>query len=311
MDAIEVEDPTVKEIVHDIFTIVMQNQAYYADKFIETASYLDGESFYQRVAEFIDLKPHEQFILDIGCGDCRAIREIKKIKPNITTIGVDINPLLLMSGENALKNLGYNVNIHTGVNVAMDPNTQKLTLMSDLLYNKKGTFKFKRAAINLIQEDIRYAEVTKTCIVKNLKPVDIIIYTLSGGFSPHTELESDQNPSSVIKAGIEMNNVVMNVGTHMLKPGGRIIWAQRVASKNIDTLISMSFDDLGIGMFMPYYNINRIEIVNIDENKAGLGLTLPAFAPNTGRNIHYNEDVRKMSGYNFQGVIMLIDMIRK
>jgi SAM-dependent methyltransferase len=308
MAAIELKDEKAQNIAREMLTEVVKNQAYYAYQFIKTATFLDSKSFYEKVAEFVNLKSGEQVILDIGCGDCRAIREIRKIKPVVTIVGVDINPMLLMTGENMLKGLDYTVNMHTGVNVAMDPSNQKLTLISDVMYNSDTPFRFKREVINLIQEDIRYAEVTVT-----LGKVDIILYTLTGGFSPHVDLEREAKADSSIKAGIEMNNVVMGLGIKMLMSGGRMIWAQRIAAKNTKTISTIDLDALNLGIFKPYYDVIRTEVLEIDENKAGLGLTLPAFAASKpgDTKIHYNEDVRKMEGYDFHGAIVLIEMVKK
>jgi SAM-dependent methyltransferase len=308
MTAIELKDEEAQNIARKMLTEVVKNQAYYAYEFIKTAKFLDSKSFYEKVAEFVSLKSGEQVILDIGCGDCRAIREIRKMKPTMTIVGVDINPMLLMTGEKMLKELDYTVNMHTGVNIAMDPNNQKLTLISDIMYNGDMQFRFKRAVINLIQEDIRYAEVTVT-----LGKIDIILYSLTGGFSPHIDLEREAKADSSIKAGIEMNNVVMSLGVKMLRSGGRMIWAQRIAAKNTKTISTIDLDGLNVGIFKPYYDVIRTEVLEIDENKAGLGLTLPAFVASTpgDTKIHYNEDIRKMKGYDFHGAIILTEMVKK
>jgi SAM-dependent methyltransferase len=308
MVAIEIMGEEADELVHDALIHVLINQAHYAEKFIETATFLDSHSFYTKVVNFIDLR-NERVVLDIGCGDCRVIREIKEVRPSTTIIGVDINPLLLKSGEKELLKLGYKVNIHHGVNIAMDPETHRLTLISDLLYNDNASWEMKRAVINLIQEDMRFAEVTQNGI-SNLGGVDVITYTLAGGFSPHIELEhGTNNADSVIKAGIELNNAVAEFGVVKLKPGGRMIWAQRAAAGNINTLRAMDLDDLHISGFKPYFNVGKVEVLEIDENKSGLGLTLPAFTI-SDNVVHYNDDVRKMKNYDFKGVIVLIELVR-
>jgi SAM-dependent methyltransferase len=220
-DAIIIDDDIINKTVQNIMHEVLIDQAWYAEKFVETANFLDKNQFYETVVKFMDLK-NERCILDIGCGDCRLIREIYNIRPNTTIVGVDINPLLLMKGEKILTELKHKVNIHCGVNIAMHPITNVLTLISDLMHNKEAKYNFKRSIINLIQEDIRFAEVLKRDI-NTIGGIDVITYTLAGGFSPHIQLEKEKDDANIVKAGIELNKNVMSFGVNTLKSGGRII----------------------------------------------------------------------------------------
>lgn len=66
-------------------------------------------------------------------------------------------------------------------------------------------------------------------------------------------------------------------------------------------------DGLNLSIFKPYYDINRVEIVNVDEQK--LELSLPAYT--IGKDaIHYTKDIRKMK-HDFKIVVLLIEMIKR
>ena len=193
-----------------------------------------------------------------------------------------------------------------GANIAMNPSTNKLTLISDI-FTENIPFKFEKGEINLLQEDFRFGEVLRERLEKDLGLADVIVYSLSGGFSPHIMLEKGKKNYNSIQAGLEMNQYVMALGVELLKDKGRMIWAMRAGAQNPETLKNMDLDGLNLSEFKPFYDINRVEIVYVDEQK--LKLNLPAYTIDK-KTIHYTDDIRKLK-HDFKIVVLLIEMIFK
>lgn len=279
------------------------DQAYYVEKYLSTSESLERQGFYKKVADFLK---RGDIMIDVGCGDCRLIHYLKKMNQSATIIGIDINPLMLMIGNGVLTKLGHKVNLHCGANIAMDPNTNKLTLISDIL-TENIPFKFEKGEINLLQEDFRFGEVLIERLEKDLGLADVIIYSLPGGFSPHIMLEKGKKNYNSIQAGLEMNQYIMALGVGLLKDKGRMIWAMRAGAQNPETLKNMDLDGLNLSEFKPFYDVNRIEIVYVDEQK--LKLNLPAYSIDK-KTIHYTDDIRKIK-HDLKIVVILIEMIKK
>lgn len=282
-------------------------QIAYADTFSSTSKFLEREGLYKRIAEFTNERDTIiDTVIDIGCGDCRLIRYVKDLNSNTTIIGVDINPSPLIIGNEVLGTFGHKVHIHNGINIAKHPDTGVLTLISDIT-TEDIPYKFEKGNVNLLQEDIRFGDVLRGRLEKDVGLADVIMYTMPGGFSPHIILEKGEKNYSATKAGIEMNWCVMSLGIELLKDSGRMIWALRAGSQNPETFKDVDLDDLNLSIFKPFYYINRLEIVNIDEQ--GQNLELAAYTISE-RAVYSTNDIRKMK-HNFKMVVLLIEMIRK
>ncbi len=290
-------------MTYNIVGELLLSQAHYAGMFMPNSEFLEKEGLYEKITDFVD---KGNTIIDIGCGDCRLIRRLKEKNPDATIVGVDINPMLLTIGYDALSELGHNVNFHRGVSIAKDPVTGELSLISDII-TEEIPYKFEKGKINIFQEDIRYGEVLRDRFAKYLQSADILTFTISGGFSPHIILEKGEKNYNSIQSGIELNKYVAILGVELLKYNGKMIWAMRAGSTNPETLKNMNLDELNLPEFEPYFEINRMEIVNIDEQDQSLDL--PAYTINK-KTIHYTKDIRKMK-HNFKIVILLIEMIKK
>ncbi len=281
-------------------------QISYADIFRSTSKFLEEQGLYKKIVDFADFSKNGETIIDVGCGDCRLIRHIKDSNPKATIIGVDINSPALMIGNEILETFGYKVNLHYGINIAKDPDTKKLTLISDIM-TEDIPYNFVKGKINLLQEDFRFGEILRERLEEDVGLADVITYTMPGGFSPHIIFEKGEKDYNAVRAGVEMNQHVMALGLELLKNNGRMIWAIRVGSQNVETLKHMNIDDLNLSMFKSFYNINRTEVVRIDEQKQKL--ELPAYAIGD-KAIHYTDDIRKMK-HDFKIAILLIEMTKK
>lgn len=280
------------------------NQAHYTKTFLPTAIYLDKQGFYKKITDFVQ---KGDMIIDVGCGDCRLIHYLKEENKDATIIGIDINQFMLQIGGELLKKHGHEVNLHYGTNIAMDPETKKLSLISDIV-TQEISYEFKKGFINLLQEDFRFCEVLRNMFEKVLEPADVITYTMPGGFSPHGILEKGEKNYNSVEAGIEMNRHVLALGVELLKDNGRMIWAVRAGSQDPEKFLSnMDLDGLNLSIFKHYYDVNRVEIVHVDEQK--LELSLPAYTIEKDI-IHYTKDIRKMK-HDFKIVVLLIEMIKK
>lgn len=283
-------------------------QTFYAERFTHVSDGFEEQGLYKKMADFIG--PEKGIIIDAGCGDCKLIKHIYELNGSSddeTIIGIDINPVLLLIGYTDLTNLGYDVNFHHGVNLALDPDTKRHSLISDLVI-KDIPFKFKKG-INLLQEDFRFGEILRENYLGN---VDTIVYTLSGGFSPHIMLEQGEDNYNSVRAGIDMNRYVMAMGEELLKPNGRMIWGLRATSKNMKLLNNMNLKDLDLSFFDKYFTIKRLEVIHLDEldNKTNGKLSLPAFAfDEKSSAIHYTKDITKLD-CNFETAVVLMEMIK-
>lgn len=279
------------------------SQAHYAGAFLPTSEFLEEQGLYKKIADFV----HEgNVIIDVGCGDCRLIHHLKEKNPDTTIIGIDVNPMLLTIGNDMLIETSHNVNFHRGINIAKDPDTGKLTLISDIVV-EDIPFSFEKGKINLLQEDFRFGEILRERLEKDVGLADVITYTMPGGFSPHMILEKGEKDYNSVRAGLELNQYVLALGLELLKNDGKMIWAVRAGAKDPETLKNMNLDGLNLPKFKPYYDVNRVEIVHIDEQEQRLDL--PAYTIDK-KEIHYTKDIRKMK-HNFKIVILLIEMIKK
>lgn len=288
-----------KENVEELYI----RQISYTDVFSSTSKFLEEQGLYKKIADFAK---SGDTVIDVGCGDCRLIRHVKDLNPKATVIGIDINPSSLMIGNEVLETFGYKANVHYGVNIAKDPDTGVLTLISDMV-TEGISYNFKKEEINLFQEDIRFGEVLIGRLEKDAGLADVIMYTMPGGFSPHIILEKGEKNYNATRSGVEMNQHVMSLGMELLKDNGRMIWALRAGSENPETFKDMDLDNMNLSIFKPFYYINRLEIVNIDEQ--GQNLELPACTIDDG-DVYSTSDIRKMR-HNFKLVVLLIEMIKR
>lgn len=204
------------------------NQAHYTKTFLPTSLYLDKQGFYKKITDFVQ---KGDMIIDVGCGDCRLVRYLKEKNKDATIVGIDINQFMLLLGNEMLRKHGYDVNLHYGTDIAIDPETKKFTLISDII-TREISYEFKKGFINLLQEDFRFCEVLRNMFEKVLEPTDVITYTLPGGFSPHGILEKGEKNYNSVEAGIEMNRHVLALGVELLKDNGKMIWAMRAGAQN-------------------------------------------------------------------------------
>lgn len=292
------------------FEDLIISQAYYADKFLQNSEFLASKGFYKRLAKFVQEVNMEDdsIIIDAGCADCKLIHSLREIYQKLTIIGVDINTLLIMVGQDMLTKLGHEVNFHRGINVAKDPSDGRTTLISDII-TKNIPFNFRKGVINILQEDLRFGDVLIERVKKDFQSVDMIIYSIPGGFSPHKIFEEGEESYNSVRSGLELNEHILILGLGLLKDNGKMIWAVRVGAKDINTLKDMSLKDMHLSQFDSYYEINRREIVLIDEKEQNL--ELPAY--NLGKNvIHYNRDIRNTKNIkNFNIAILFLEMTKK
>lgn len=278
-------------------------QIAYTDTFLSTSNFLEKKGFYKRIAEFAN---SGNTVIDVGCGDCRLIRHVKDSNPKATIIGVDINAPSLIIGNDTLETFGYNTNFHYGIYISKRPDAEVPTLVSDIATGDIF-YKFEKENINLLQEDIRFGDIIRGRLEKDVGLADTIMYTIPGGFSPHIILEEGEQNYNSVKSGIEMNQCVMSLGMELLKDNGRMIWALRAGSKDPETFKDVSLEDINLSLFEPFYYINKVEIVNIDEQEQNL--ELPAYAIEKG-TVYSTEDIRTVK-HGFKLVILLIEMVRK
>lgn len=307
-----------KSTTKSYYNDLLMNQIVYVENFLPTSEFFEKKGFYEKVVKFVNLNQNENIIIDIGCGDCRLIHRFKKLKKDMTIIGIDINPIMLMLGEKAFKRLGHKVNMHYGVDITIDSNTNKLTLVSDII-TQKQSFKFDKNKINLLQEDIRFAEVLRERLKQDLELADVITYTLPGGFSPHIILERGKKNYNSVRAGLEMNTYVLAIGCELLKINGRMILGIRVGSQNLEKMLtdinlgqySDILDDiLNLSKFKDFYKVDKVEMVHIDEQKEKrkLKLNLPAYAIDNNV-IRYSDDIKKIKN-DMKLAILLIEVIK-
>lgn len=289
------------------------DQANYADGLFATSELFERQGFYKKIADLIFNNVNRESsgfgttMIDVGCGDCKLIRYVHELKKDMTIIGIDVNPLILIMGNGMLTKLGYDTNFHYGIRIAKEPDTHKYSLISDTIIGNKS-YKFKKGGINLLQEDFRFGEVLRD----NCSDIDIITYILPGGFSPHITFEKGKKKYNSVEAALEMNKNVLAIGLELLKIGGRMIWGIRATSSSLEKLRNTNLDDLDLSLFKEFYDIKRVEIINIDQNGYGLGssLSLPAFTFDKKTNtVHYTNDIRNKTEHDI--VVVLMEMIKK
>jgi len=217
------------------------SQAYYVEKFLPTSEFLEKQGFYKRLADFIH---NGDIIIDVGCGDGRLVRHLRNANQNSTIIGIDINPLMLMIGNDILTKLGHEVNMHYGIDIIRDPNTNRLSLISDIV-TQKLPYKFEKGKINLLQEDFRFGDVLRERLEKDLTLADTIAYTLPGGFSPHiifeigiNLLQEDFRFGDVLRERLEKDLTLADTIAYAL-PGGfspHIIF--EIGEKNYNSILA-------------------------------------------------------------------------
>lgn len=287
---------TAEELVE----LQRKREAWYLNEVLPSLDYFEKTGLYRDVAEFMDLRPHEKILVDMGCGDGRLLEELAGVQGR-TLIGLDINELALQRAARLLEGAGHNVNAYTDVSLTYEPSTKDISLYSTAAWNNH---RFERGKINLLREDFRHCEVLTHLLKRDLPGwADVVTFINPGGLSQAT-FEGEEK---LVEEFIKLKTQVYLQAVTLLERGGRLVTAERKVY--VDEFPEELYLEELKEDWSKYYKIGRTEFLPTEEiHQKNITLELRPFlvgdkTVNAYPNIQNSEGLKE--------VIFVAELIKK